>query len=213
MPSLKRLRAPSPATAIALVALFVALGGAAYAIGTNDVKSRHIARGAVKGTDIAKNAVKTAKIRNDAVTAGKIADGAVGQSELAEDSVSRQKIKAQAVTTPKIADTAVTTEKLADGAVTAAKLGANSVTSGAVKAALTVTVDPPAASPDEDCVRASQSVAGVAPGDHVIVTIPSISPGLVAAGDANVDEVGVRVCNIDEPANLDPMQFPVLVID
>ena len=59
------LKVPSPAAVIATVALFVSLGGTAWAvkqIGTNQIKN---------------NAVTTKKIKNGAVTGGKLANGAV----------------------------------------------------------------------------------------------------------------------------------------
>lgn len=52
---LKRRR-PSSATVIALMALFVSLGGAAYALQANEVKSRHIKNNQVKPPDINKRA-------------------------------------------------------------------------------------------------------------------------------------------------------------
>jgi trimeric autotransporter adhesin len=215
------LRAPSPAFVVAVAALFVALGGAAYAVnlGKNDVKSPNIARKAVKGSDIATNAVKRSKIKAGAVAAAKIAEGAVGQSELAEDAVSRKKIKAQAVTTPKIADAAVETAKLADGAVatgkladgavTAAKLAAGSVTGAAMLATTTITVDPPGAN---DCAEGTDgSVEGVTPDDHVIVTAePGSSEDVVATGEAGDGEVSIHVCSIGSDAG--STDFNVLVI-
>ena len=68
-----RLRRPSPALVIAVIALFVGLGGGAYAaqIGTKDIK---------------KNAVTKPKIKNKAVTASKIAPGAVKTNKLASPS-------------------------------------------------------------------------------------------------------------------------------
>jgi hypothetical protein len=61
-------RRPSAALVISLVALFVALGGSAWAVhvklGKNDVKAKNIK----------KNAVTTKKIKNDAVTADKVND-------------------------------------------------------------------------------------------------------------------------------------------
>lgn len=62
MPSIKM---PSPAMLVALVALFVSLGGSAYAVskvGTNQIKN---------------NAVTTPKIKNNAVTVAKLKSGAV----------------------------------------------------------------------------------------------------------------------------------------
>lgn len=54
-----RRRLPSPALAVAIVALVASLTGSAVALqGKNSVKSNDIAPGAVKARDIAKNAVK-----------------------------------------------------------------------------------------------------------------------------------------------------------
>ena len=66
-------RLPSPAMAVALVALFAALAGGAYAInvGKGAIKTRNIAKGAVKTNKIGNNAVTTAKLANSAVTAPK----------------------------------------------------------------------------------------------------------------------------------------------
>jgi hypothetical protein len=60
---LSKLRRPSPALIIALVALTAALAGSAIALpGKNSVKSNDIAAGAVKGKDIAEGAVKPPKL-------------------------------------------------------------------------------------------------------------------------------------------------------
>jgi hypothetical protein len=70
-------RRPIPATTVAYAALFLALGGSAYAgvaaIGSNDIKSnaipsRHIKDGQVMSADIAQNAITSGKIANNAVT-------------------------------------------------------------------------------------------------------------------------------------------------
>jgi hypothetical protein len=62
---------------MATLALFVALGGGAYAslLGKNSVKSRHIAPNAVKAQEIARGAVGESELRNGVVTAGKLAPG------------------------------------------------------------------------------------------------------------------------------------------
>jgi hypothetical protein len=62
--------------AIALLALFVALGGttiAATQIGKNTVTSRSIKNGQVRTPDLANRAVTTPKLRNRSVTSSKIA--------------------------------------------------------------------------------------------------------------------------------------------
>ncbi len=85
-------RRPSPGTVIAVVALFVALGGTAEALhGHNSVKSDDIANGAVKGKDIAANAVKSGKIKKSEVKGSDIGAGAVGSAELRSRAVSPAK--------------------------------------------------------------------------------------------------------------------------
>lgn len=74
-----RWRMPSPALVVALIALFVALGGTATALkGRNSVKRDDIAPRAVSNPKIAPKAVTAGKIRPNAVRRGHIADRAVG---------------------------------------------------------------------------------------------------------------------------------------
>ena len=74
----------SYANVIATIALFLALGGSAYAVtaGKNTVKSKSIAKGAVKTTDIANKAVSGAKLKPGAVSASAIANGSIGATQL-----------------------------------------------------------------------------------------------------------------------------------
>jgi hypothetical protein len=73
----------SPALLLAAVALFVALGGAAYAgskIGTSQLKS-----GAVTSKKLAKGAVKSKNIAEDAVTGKQVDEATLGQVPAAAD--------------------------------------------------------------------------------------------------------------------------------
>src|SRR5437588_223263 len=70
-----RIHAPSRAMVVALLALFVAMGGTTYAAVTlraNSVGTKQLKEGAVA----------TRKIKNGAVTGAKIKNGAVGKSKL-----------------------------------------------------------------------------------------------------------------------------------
>jgi hypothetical protein len=73
----------SPASYLAMLALFVALGGVSYAavgqIGTSEIKN-----GAVTKKKLRKDAVATAKIAPAAVTTAKIGDDAVTGQKVAE---------------------------------------------------------------------------------------------------------------------------------
>lgn len=65
MLALLPFRRPSPAMAVALLALFVALGGSSYAairLGKNSVTSRNLVNGQVKRADIQNNAINSSKV-------------------------------------------------------------------------------------------------------------------------------------------------------
>ena len=68
----RKLRLPSPALAISLLALFVALGGTGYAalkLPKNSVGSKQLRKGAVKSSDIGANAVTGAKVKRGSLSA------------------------------------------------------------------------------------------------------------------------------------------------
>lgn len=101
----RKVRFPSPAMLVALLALFVALGGSAFAVsrvGTKQLK---------------KNAVTTAKIRNGAVTSAKLGSG----------SVTGAKVRANSVGGSKLADGSIGGPKLVDGAIGESAMAADSV--------------------------------------------------------------------------------------
>ena len=112
---MSRLR-PSPAMIVALIALFVSLGGVGYAaikVGTKQIKD-----GAVTDAKLHKRSVVTNKIKNQAVTeaklaliavtTGKLADGAVTGANLAPTSVATSNLVDNSVTAGKVAGTADT---------------------------------------------------------------------------------------------------------
>lgn len=144
----KRLPRPSYANVVATLALFLALGGTAWAaLGKNAVKTRNIAPSAVTGPKLKNGAVTGPKIARDAVTARKlgrqsvtaraiapkaILPGAIGLGSilteaLADNSVRAPKIQNGNVTGPKIQANAVTTEKIAAGSITSGKFAADAV--------------------------------------------------------------------------------------
>jgi hypothetical protein len=69
---------PSPSMVVALIALFVALGGTGYAAITlpkNSVGSKQIKKGAVTGAKVGKNAIDGSKVKNDSLTGADINEG------------------------------------------------------------------------------------------------------------------------------------------
>jgi hypothetical protein len=75
---------PSPATIIALIALFVALGGTGYAA----LKKNSVGRRQLKP-----NAVSSIKIKNHAVTRKKLARNAVGGFQIGADTITGRNIQ------------------------------------------------------------------------------------------------------------------------
>lgn len=146
----RRLRGRiNSAHVIAIVALFVALGGSALAVSKNSVGKKQLKKNAVVSSKIKKNAVTTRKIKNKAVITDKlsdlvvitdkIADAAVTFAKLAPDSVDSSKIVdgsiangdigTQQVTTDNLDNNSVTAVKILDGQVRAGELGAFTVVS------------------------------------------------------------------------------------
>jgi hypothetical protein len=84
------------ANVTSLLALFVALGGSAYAtgaIGPSDiqkdaVRSKHIKDGAVQNQDLAAKSVGTGKVIDNSLIGADIKDGSVGGRRIADDSIS-----------------------------------------------------------------------------------------------------------------------------
>jgi len=117
---MKRPTTSWAALVIAGAAMFMSLGGAAWAAGVisgsniknRSITSRKIGRGQIRASNLAAGAVRSAKLAPGAVTSASIAD--------------------QAVTTSKLAGNAVTTPQLADGAVTGTKVAAGSLTAADV---------------------------------------------------------------------------------
>lgn len=130
----------SPASPIALLALFVALGGGAYAasgtVGTADLKNR-----AVTKHKLDRNSVVTGKIRGGAVTRQKLRNGLVNTAKLAPESVTGPKVNEATlgkVPSAAKADEAIEAEQAekadtATSAETAAAVGPDGVDTAAIQ--------------------------------------------------------------------------------
>ncbi len=69
---------------VASLALFVALGGSAYAISKNSVESKHIVNDAVKSKDLKDEDVRTEDVQDEDLTADDVEDNALGGEEIDE---------------------------------------------------------------------------------------------------------------------------------
>jgi hypothetical protein len=85
---------PSPSMIVALLALFIALAGGAYAlvVPKNSVKSKQIKNGQVKRTDLGANAVDATKVADGSLNGAEIADGSLNGAEIADSGLTGAEI-------------------------------------------------------------------------------------------------------------------------
>jgi hypothetical protein len=130
------MRRPSPSTAIALAALFVALGGPAQAarlIDGDDIKAGSVGSKQVKdrsltARDLSKRAVRSLKATaNESITADKLRPGAVTTRALAPGSVLTGTVGDDALTAADLASSSVAAEEVADNAVGQTEIRNNGV--------------------------------------------------------------------------------------
>ena len=92
-------RRPSPAMAVAFIALLAALSGTAVALpGKNTVDSGDLKNAQVTGRDIANNAVTGRKIKNGAVGSGDVTDNSLTGADVNEGSLGQVPSAASAAT-------------------------------------------------------------------------------------------------------------------
>ena len=218
-----RPRRPSAALVVALLALFVAVGGPAEAarlIGSKDVKNRSL-----KTEDLSKKAVRTLRatppnsigaqqLRDGAITPVKLAPAAIGSAQLAQGAVGTRELRAGAAGSAQIADGAVTGAKVADGSLDARD-------SARFSGRFRVTVPAVAA---RDCwsgepvgLAAEQAGADIS-GDLVLATPDSSWPerslAFTVRGSANKSRFVLAGCNVTSAATTEvEVGFRYVVID
>ena len=109
-----RLRAPSPALVISLVALFVSLGGVSWGVATGFIDSREIKNNEVRSIDIRNNEVRTLDVRNNEVRGIDIRNSTVQGRDIALNTVTGEDVKEdtlQKVPSAMLADSATTATK------------------------------------------------------------------------------------------------------
>jgi hypothetical protein len=177
-----RLRSKlSYANVMATIAVFIALGGSAYA-------ATQLKKNSVGSRQLKKNAVTAAKIKDGAITASKIQDGAVSAGKLSGNAVTTSNITDKAITGGKLADGAVTDSKLASGAIGVGKLAPNSVTGAEVAPGSLNTTDlagidftgaihgDAGAVAAHSCTTADIQLPGAEVGDALLLTFVGATP-------------------------------------
>ena len=210
---MRRVPLPSPTALIALVALFVALGGPAEAarlingkdIRKNTVTSKQVKNRSLGVADLSRRAASrlTATPRNS-IRSDKIADGSIAGADLAGASVNSSHVADQSLRGVDIAPNSIQGDTLEDG-----RLGARDVGSFVG----TLTLDFPALAPTA-CAFVDADVAAVAAAtppfsvgdDIVLVTPPASFPDdslALSAAPTGATKIRVRACNINGAGTVD----------
>jgi hypothetical protein len=120
---------PSPAMAVALIALFVALSGTATALtGTNTVTSDDIVAQNVKQSDIKAGAVTNGKLAANAISSGKVLDQTLLSADVGLDALTASDLGTDSVGSDEIANSAVGSDEIASDAVGPSKVLNDSLT-------------------------------------------------------------------------------------
>ncbi len=157
----------SAANVLSVMALFVALGGTAYAA----VKLKP---NQVKAVNIANQAVTNPKIKTQAVTSGKIKNGGVNAVDIGAGQVTSEKVATGAVTAKKIGKQAVTNRTLANESVSIGKIGREAVDASKISSSLwlqlvrnvtyvnseSVTNNEPNKSATANCPKGKEAIGG-----------------------------------------------------
>jgi hypothetical protein len=131
-----RVRRPSAPLLVALLALFVALGGPAQAerlingakIERNSVGSKQIKDRSVRQRDLARPAVRTLRATPDgSITAAKLAAGAVTSRAIAPGSVTTENVADNGIGAADLATNSVGTDEIAENAVGQSEIRGNGV--------------------------------------------------------------------------------------
>jgi hypothetical protein len=120
---------PSPAMIVALIALFVALGGSSYAV--TKLSTKNFRTGAVNSRVVKNNSLKSGDIRNESLTGGDIKTDSIKNADIDNSSLSAKTAETAGKATT--ADTATNANSL--GGVAAANFTQRTCTSqtGALK--------------------------------------------------------------------------------
>jgi hypothetical protein len=87
----RRLRAPSPAMVVALIALFVSLGGSAYAVAT--IGSNDIINGSIRNRDFKDGTLRGQEAKRDGFGGGAIKESTLAQVPAAAASVTADGVR------------------------------------------------------------------------------------------------------------------------
>ena len=103
-------RRPSPAMVVALIALFVAMGGVSYGVATGSIDGREIKNSTIKTGDLRNNDIRGTDIRRGTITGSDVGSNALSGADISESSLGKvaSASRADSATTANSAGTANT---------------------------------------------------------------------------------------------------------
>ena len=103
-------RRPSPAMVVALIALFVAMGGVSYGVATGSIDGREIKNSTIKTGDLRNNEIRGTDIRRGTITGSDVGSNALSGADISESSLGKvaSASRADSATTANSAGTANT---------------------------------------------------------------------------------------------------------
>jgi hypothetical protein len=128
--ALRRLRKPTHGTVVAYLALFVALGGTAYA--ANTIGSADIIDESILSADIKDGEVKGSELKKNAVNSAKLEDGSVATIDLAPDAVDGAHVLDGSLTGADVSDGTLGSSDIMDDTFPGGGLGASDIATNAI---------------------------------------------------------------------------------
>jgi hypothetical protein len=182
------MRKPSPATLIAALALFVALGGPAAAaklisgkkLKDNSVTSAKIRNRTLTSDDLSRPTLRSLKRTGSNVTSANIVDGTIQLADMSANNVTGNQVADRSLTGVDFAADSITAAEIATGAIGAPELAADSVLNKTLKdGAVTKT------KLSKDAVAESEVRDGSLTGKDIGVASDTLTASTIGAVSAN----------------------------
>jgi hypothetical protein len=194
---------PSPAMVVAMVALFLSLGGVSYGVATGFIDSREIKDNQVASRDIRQNSIRTEDLRNNEIRGRDIRNSTIRTEDVALNTLTGNDVdesKLAKVASAATADTA-TSATSASSVATLKTIAPTTVNEGstatlATKGPFTLTGVCEAAAATSATLRVDTTE-----------TASAISRGN-SAGDAEFGPGQFEITSINDPAGTDPSIGP-----
>jgi hypothetical protein len=168
------LRRPSPAMGVALLALFVALGGVSYGVAANTIGSRAIKDGSVLSRDVHDGAVQGRDVQNGTLRGRDVADGSLRGADVRDGGLVGMDIGDGSIAGVDVAPNALGDREIDEPQLDVQRLGGFDASRYVrnVKQVQTATANDavtPKAAPPAQCPKGQEVLGG---GAHVVAPAP-----------------------------------------